>query len=113
MELRERPHGATVIVDIHPPVDRESGATTLLAIALKRLVDSGVRTILLNVSELADVDSVLLGAITQAHTTAIRSGVALKLLHVTPRLRDLLLITKLDRFIEIASSEDAELAARG
>jgi anti-sigma B factor antagonist len=112
MELRERPHGATVIVDVHPPVDRESGATTRLAIALKRIVDSGVRTILLNVAELTDVDSVLLGAITQSHTTAIRSGVSLKLLNVSPRLRELLVMTRLDRFIEVASPEEADIAAR-
>lgn len=112
MELRERAHGSTVIVDIHPPVDRESGATTRLSIALKQLVDSGVRTIVLNVAELTDVDSVLLGAITQSHTTAVRSGVALKLLNVSPRLRELLVMTRLDRFIEVASSEEAEIAAR-
>jgi len=109
MELHERPYGAVVVVDIHPPIDRESGATAELVLALKRLVSSGYTLILLNVAELTLIDSVLLGAITQAHTTATRSGVKLKLLNVSDRLRELLVITKLDRFIEMAASEQQEL----
>ena len=109
MELHERPYGAIIVVDIHLPVERESGATAQLALALKRLVSSGYKLILLNVEELTAIDSVLLGAITQAHTTATRSGVKLKLLNAGARLRELLVITKLDRFIEVAVSEEQEL----
>jgi anti-sigma B factor antagonist len=113
MQLHERPHGAIVVVDVRMPVDRESGATTALAIAVKRLLSSGYKTILLNVEELTVIDSVLLGAITQAYTTATRAGVTLKLLNVTDRLRELLVITKLDRFIEVAASEQSEQAELG
>ncbi len=109
MELQERPYGAIVVVDVHLPIDREIGATTQLVLALNRLVNSGYTLILLNVAELTSIDSVLLGAITQAHTTATRSGVKLKLLNVSERLRELLVITKLDRFIEVAASEEHEL----
>lgn len=110
MELHERPHGDTVVVDIRGPVRRENGTTTALVVELRRLVRStNYKTILLNVEELTDIDSVILGAITQAHTHAIRSGVGLKLLNVTARMRELLEITKLDRFIEIAESEQKEL----
>jgi len=109
MELQERPYGAIVVVDVHLPIDRESGATTQLVLALKRPVSSGYTLILLNVAELTLIDSVLLGAITQAHTTATRLGVKLKLLNVSDRLRELLVITKLDRFIEVAASEEKEL----
>jgi len=109
MELQERPYGAIVVVDVHLPIDRESGATTQLVLVLKRLVNSGYTLILLNVAELTSIDSVLLGAITQAYTTATRSGVKLKLLNVSDRLRELLVITKLDRFIEVAASEEKEL----
>ena len=110
MELHERPYGDIVVVDIRGLVKRESGGTTELVMALRRLVCSTkFKIILLNVEELTDIDSVILGAITQAHTTAVRSGVGLKLLNVTARLRELLRITKLDRFIAIAESEQKEL----
>jgi len=110
VELHERPYGDVVVVDIRGPVKRESGGTTELVIALRRLVrSSNYKLILLNVEEVNDIDSMILGAITQAHTTAIRSGVGLKLLNVTARMRELLAITKLDRFIAIAESEQKEL----
>jgi len=110
VELHERPYGDIVVVDIRGPVKRESGGTTELVVALRRLVRSmQYKAILLNVEELNDIDSVLLGAITQAHTTAIRSGVGFKLVNVTARMREVLSITKLDRFIAIAESEQKEL----
>ena len=113
MVLRERPHGTTVVIDIEGPVDRESGATTQFVLAVNRLVHSGRYTaILLNVRALGEVDSVLLGAITQAHTTSVRAGVSLKLLNVAPPLHDLLVLTRLNQFIEVATSEQAEIDAR-
>jgi anti-sigma B factor antagonist len=110
VELHERAYGNTVVVDIRGPVKRESGGTTELVEALRGLVRStNYKTILLNVEDLVDIDSVILGAITQAHTTAMRSGVDLRLLNVTARMRDLLALTKLDRFIAIVESEPKEL----
>ena len=109
MQLNERPYGETIVVDIHGPVERECGDAAQLAVTLKRLVTLGYKVILLNVAELTVIDSVILGAIAQAHTTAIRSGAALKLVNVGNRLRELLELTKLDCFIQLGESEDAEL----
>jgi anti-anti-sigma factor len=109
MQLNERPYGETIVVDIHGPVQRECGDAVQLAVSLKRLVTLGYKVILLNVAELTVVDSLILGAIAQAHTTAIRSGASLKLVNVGDRLRELLEMTKLDRFIQTVESEDAEL----
>jgi anti-anti-sigma factor len=109
MQLHERPYGETIVVDIHGPVDRESGAATQLVVTLKRLVTMGYRVILLNVAELTEIDSIILGAIAQAHTAAVRAGATLKLVNATDRLRELLAITKLDRFIETVESEEKEL----
>jgi anti-anti-sigma factor len=112
MQLRERPHGDAIVVDLIGPVVREAGETVQLVLTLKRYVTEGYKLVLLNVADLKSVDSVLLGAIAQAHTSAIRSGASLKLLNVGDRLRDLLGMTKLDRFIQIVASEDKELEGR-
>jgi anti-anti-sigma factor len=109
MELTERPYGDTIVVDVRGPVDREGGATIELVATLKQLVVKGYKVVLLNVAELDTVDSVLLGAIAQAHTSAVRAGAALKLVNVTDRLKELLAMTKLDRFIQTAASEADEL----
>ena len=109
MDLRERVYGQTIVLDLHGPLTRESGATVELATTVKRLVADGYRVILLNVAELSMIDSIVLGTITQCHTSAARAGVTLKLLNPTDRLRELLAMTHLDRFIGVAVSEEAEL----
>ena len=109
MQLRQRPYGDAIVVDVFGPVERETGDTVQLVLALKRLVTEGYKVVLLNMARLDNVDSVLLGAIAQAHTTAIRSGTSLKLVNVGERLLELLRMTRLDRFIQIVESEDKEL----
>jgi anti-sigma B factor antagonist len=109
MRLHERPYGDTIVVDIEGPVDRESGAMTELVVSVKRLIARGYKVIVLNVAELDSIDSVLLGAIAQSHTSAIRAGSALKLVNVPERLKELLAMTKLNRFIQTIESEDEEL----
>jgi|SRR5215471_1076408 len=112
MQLRQRPYGDAIVVDVFGPVERETGETVQLVLALKRLVTEGYKVVLLNMARLDNVDSVLLGAIAQAHTSALRSGAALKLENVGDRLRNLLEMTRLDRFIEIVESEEKELGGR-
>src|SRR3954466_419650 len=106
MQLREHPHGDTIVIDVVGPVQRESGDTVQLVLSLKRYVSQGYKVVVLNVANLQTVDSVLLGAIAQANTSAVRSGSALKLANVSARLRELLSITKLDKFIETVDSLD-------
>ena len=112
MQLRERPHGDAIVVDVVGPVEREAGDTVQLVLTLKRFVREGYKLVLLNVAELQTVDSVLLGAIAQAHTTAIRSDASMTLVNVGDRLRKLLHMAGLDRFIQIVESEEKELEGR-
>jgi anti-anti-sigma factor len=101
MQLFERRHGETVVVDLRGPVDREQGDLTALLAHLRSLANHGCTDILLNVEDLAEVDSVVLGAIAHAYISATRAGVTFRLEHVSPQLRQMLAITKLDRVIEI------------
>src|SRR5262249_62257070 len=110
--LREHPHGDIIVVDVVGPVEREAGDTVQLVLTLKRYVTQGYKTVLLNVAHLETVDSVLLGAIAQAHTSALRSGSSLKLANVGSRLRELLAMTRLDRFVQTVESLDQELEGR-
>jgi anti-anti-sigma factor len=112
MQLRERAYGDAIVVDVTGPVEREAGDTVQLVATLKRMVREGYQLVLLNVAGLQTVDSVLLGAIAQAHTSAVRSGASLKLVNVGDRLRELLALARLDRFIEIVESEEKELQRR-
>lgn len=106
MELKERRRGRVVILDVKGRVTRDDGTSGVLLDRLSSLVARGHKQILVNVAQVTYVDSVLLGAVAQAHTSAVRHGGTLKLLHVGPSLRELLRVTKLDQVLEVVESED-------
>jgi anti-anti-sigma factor len=101
------PDDRTVVVDVEPVVPGALGASPVLADRLRAVVAQGYQLILLNVADLTYCDSVTLGAIVQAYTSAIRAGGTLKLIHVTQRFRALLVATKLDRVLQSVESEKA------
>jgi len=107
MLLFERRHGETIVVDLHGPVDREQGDLPALLAHLRALANKGCADIVLNVEELSHIDSIIVGTIAHAYISATRAGATLRLQHVTPELRELLAITKLDRVIEIIETDDS------
>jgi anti-anti-sigma factor len=111
MELHERATGQVVIVDVTGPVEREGDEALVLLARLRAILDRGDRHILLNVVTVTYVDSLLLGSIIQAYVAAIRYGGAVKLLHVSPRFRQLLAVTKLDRVLPAFESEEVAVAS--
>jgi len=102
---------AGVVVDVRATTPGDLDAATILRDRLRVLAAKGYNVILLNVADVAYIDSVLLGAIVQAYVATIRSGGTLKLLNASKRVRDLLRVTKLDRLIETAEP-GAEGASR-
>lgn len=111
MELGQRTAGPVVILDITRPSAEPIGAHSILRDRVRSLLDEGHAFILLNVADATYVDSVLLSAIVQGYASAVRQGGEVKLVHVTPRLRTLLKITKLEAIIESYESEDAAIAS--
>src|SRR2546422_6302809 len=107
MLLFERRHGETIIVDLHGPVDREQGDLPALLARLRALANQGCTDIVLNVEELSHIDSVIVATIAHAYISAARAGATLQLQHVTPELRQLLALTKLDRVIKIIETDDS------
>src|SRR3954471_14169298 len=99
VELDEHISDAGVVLDVRAsPGDLDAPA--VLRDRLRALAARGYNVVLLNVADLAYIDSVLLGAIVQAYAATIRSGGTFKLLNVSRRFRELLRITKLDRIID-------------
>jgi len=101
MHLEERRDGDTVVVDLHGPVVREHGDLQSLLSHVRGLANHGCTNIVLNVAELTNIDSVLIGAIAHAYISANRIGATLRLQHASAQLRRLLALTKLDRVIQV------------
>ena len=103
-------NGDVVVVDVNA-TRAETATATALGDKIRALLEHGHRFIILNVADLAYVDSVWLGAIVQGYASAIRLGGALKLVHVSSRFRELLRVTKLDSILERFESEDDAAAS--
>ena len=68
-------------------------------------MNQGRKDVLSNLARVQYVDSAGLGAIVQCYTTVTNQGGALKLVHITKRIKDLLTITKLITVFETFDSE--------
>jgi len=108
MQLDERVHGESVVVDVHGSLNRGFDDPAALLARIRALANHGYKSIVLNVEELTDADSMAVGTLAHAYISANRIGAALKLVHVMPQLRRLLEITKLDRVIEAVDSEEPD-----
>ena len=85
---------------------RGEGDAARLRETLRGLLSQGYGCILVNLAQVPSLDSVLLGAIMQGYVSATRVGTAVKLLHASRRVKELLAVTKLDRVLETVESED-------
>ena len=97
-----------IVVDVAAPEPGAVAASSALGERLRAALAQGYQLILLNVADLTYCDSVTLGAIVQAYTTALRSGARVRLLHVTNRFRELLVASRLDRILETADDESVD-----
>ena len=105
MHVTERPVGDVMIVDVSGKVTLGDGGDAVLKDKLRSLVEQGHRKLLLNMADVSYVDSAGLGAIVQSYTTVTNQGGALKLVHLTKRIKDLLAITKLITVFETYDNE--------
>ncbi len=95
-------HSAAHIVVVNPQgrVVSEGNAANRLRDRLVSSIDGGQRSILLDVGYVSYADSLLLGELVQAYTSAIKRGATVTLINVTSRLRELLRVTKLDQVLQ-------------
>ena len=105
MHISERTVGDVVIVDVSGKVTLGDGGDVVLKDKMQSLVQQGRKKVLLNLAEVSYVDSAGLGEIVQSYATVMKNGGALKLLHVTKRIKDLLSITKLLTVFETYENE--------
>jgi len=79
--------------------------SALLRDTLKKLINENSQ-IVLNLGSVTYIDSGGLGTLVALYTTAHNAGGAVKLANLTPRVGDLLLVTKLLTVFEVYDSEE-------
>ena len=94
LEVTERQAGDVTILDMSGAVRIGEGSVALRD-AIRGLADVGKKKILLNLAGVNYVDSTGIGELIANYTTVSRQGGQLKLLNLTDRIQNLLVITKL------------------
>jgi anti-sigma B factor antagonist len=95
------------ILDLNGSVRMGEGAVSLRN-AIRGLVEQGKKKILLNLGGVKNIDSSGIGELIANYTTVSRDGGQLKLLNLTDKIQNLLVITKL---LTVFDSYDNEAEA--
>lgn len=107
LDLNERQAGDVTILDLSGSVRMGEGAISLRN-SIRGLIEQGNKKILLNLSGVKNIDSSGIGELIANYTTLSRDGGQLKLLNLTDKIQNLLVITKL---LTVFDSYDNEAEA--
>ena len=94
LEVTERQAGDVTILDMNGSVRMGEGAIALRN-SIRGLIVGGKKKILLNLGGVKNIDSSGIGELIANYTTISRDGGQLKLLNLTDKIQNLLVITKL------------------
>jgi anti-sigma B factor antagonist len=110
MEIHTRTVGDVHILDISGRIVLGE-ATKTIRQTINDLLVNGGRKIVLNLKDVNYVDSSGIGELVRTYTSVTREGKQLKLLNLTKKIRDLLVITKLLTVFQVYENEQAALAS--
>jgi len=107
LDVNERQAGDVTILDLTGEV-RLGDSSVALRDSVRKLADVGKKKVLLNLAGVKYIDSSGIGELIANYTTISRQGGQLKLLNLTDRIQNLLVITKL---LTVFDSYDDEAEA--
>ena len=107
LDVNERQAGDVTILDLSGEVRIGEGSIALRD-SIRGLADQGKTKLLLNLGGVKYIDSSGIGELIANYTTVTRQGGQLKLLNLTDRIQNLLVITKL---LTVFDSYDSEAEA--
>jgi anti-sigma B factor antagonist len=109
MNLEQRNVGDVAIVKVTGDITLNKGGDVLLKDKINSLLQQGNKKVLLDLGGVSYVDSAGLGQLVHVHTTTTHNGGKLKLLNLTKRLNDLLVVTKLATIFDTYEDEKTAL----
>jgi anti-sigma B factor antagonist len=110
LNIRERQAGDVTVLDMDGRITIGEGSVALRS-AVRRLLEEGKKNILLNLAGVGYIDSSGIGELIANYTTVGRGGGQLKLLNLTDKVQDLLVITKLLTVFDVYESESEALSS--
>lgn len=110
LNIKQRQAGDVAILDLDGEVRMGDSATALRG-AIRGLVAGGKQKILLNLAGVRYIDSSGIGELIANYTTVGRGGGQLKLLNLTDKVQDLLVITKLLTVFDVYEQESEAMSS--
>lgn len=110
LNINQRQAGDITILDLEGEV-RIGDSSTALRSAIRNLVAAGNKKLLLNLAGVKYIDSSGIGELIANYTTVNRGSGQLKLLNLTEKVQDLLVITKLLTVFDVYDSEADALSS--
>ncbi len=110
MAVSERTIGAITMLAVDGKLVLGASAEELRDKVLSCL-QQGQQQFVVDLAKVPYMDSSGLGELVQAYASVTKKGGALKLMHLTTKLRDLLVITKLATVFDCFDTEEAALAS--
>jgi anti-sigma B factor antagonist len=104
LNINERRNGSVVILDLQGNIRLGKDNTDLHQI-LRRLVEQGEKNVLINLAEVSRIDSSGLGELVAGYATLQKNGGDLKLLNLTLKVNELMMITKLLTVFDVYENE--------
>ena len=110
LTITKRPVGGVVILDLAGKIRLGEGNIDLHR-SLRSLVEQNETKVLLNLADVSTIDSSGLGELVAGYTTLEKNGGELKLLNLTERVTELMVITKLLTVFDVYEDEAIALAS--
>src|SRR6476619_1418728 len=108
LDVKERQAGDVTILDMSGAVRIGQGSVALRD-SVRQLSEAGKKKILLNLGGVNYIDSSGIGELIANYTTVSRQGGQLKLLNLTDKIQNLLVITKLLTVFDVYEDEATAL----
>jgi anti-sigma B factor antagonist len=110
MQIHTRTVGDVHVLDISGKITLGE-ATKTIRNTVSDLLENGGRKIVLNLRDVNYIDSSGIGELVRTYTTVTTEGRQLKLMNLTKKIRELLVITKLLTVFQVFESEQAAVAS--
>lgn len=108
LEVHQRDAEGILILDLHGRLVVGPEASDLRR-RFAQLIDQGVKRVILNLKHVDFIDSTGLGTLVIGHSTLEHAGGAMKLLNLSKRSAQLLILTKLSTVFEMYDDEQAAI----
>lgn len=110
LNIKERQAGDVTVLDMNGKIRMGEGSSVLRE-AIRKLVSDGKKKILLNLGGVGNIDSSGIGELIANYTTVSKDGGQVKLLNLTGKVKDLLVITKLLTVFDVYEAEADALSS--